>query len=108
MRHFLFGTRAGNIDLTRDTNLIKLIDVSTLVVERTPLLLKSSRPPRAREDVLATDNALQWDLPGRAVEIPAEEFTKESFQENLATFLEKATWRPWDGSGHAAPRRMSL
>ena len=41
--------------------------------------------------MLATDNALQWDFPGRAVEIPAEEFTKESFQESLATFLEKAS-----------------
>jgi hypothetical protein len=41
--------------------------------------------------VLATDNALQWDFPGRALEIPAEEFTKESFQESLATFLEKAS-----------------
>ena len=41
--------------------------------------------------MLATDNALRWDFPGRTAEIPTEEFTKESFQESLATFLEKAS-----------------
>ncbi|KAF8867182.1 hypothetical protein BDZ45DRAFT_609382 [Acephala macrosclerotiorum] len=43
------------------------------------------------EDVLAAENALQWDFPGRAVEIPFDEFLKESFQESLATFLEQAS-----------------
>ncbi|KAF4631564.1 hypothetical protein G7Y89_g6567 [Cudoniella acicularis] len=43
------------------------------------------------EDVLAAKNALQWDFPGRAVEIPFDEFLKESFRESLATFLEQAS-----------------
>ena len=43
------------------------------------------------ENVLAAENALQWELPGRAVQIPLEEFLKESFRESLATFLEGAS-----------------
>ncbi|TVY43757.1 hypothetical protein LSUB1_G001260 [Lachnellula subtilissima] len=43
------------------------------------------------KDVLAAENALQWDFPGRAIEIPFDEFLKKSFQESLATFLEQAS-----------------
>ncbi|KAL5325012.1 hypothetical protein ACEPPN_006134 [Leptodophora sp. 'Broadleaf-Isolate-01'] len=43
------------------------------------------------EDVLAAENALLWDFPGRAAEIPFDEFLKKSFQESLATFLEQAS-----------------
>ena len=43
------------------------------------------------EDVLAAENALQWDFPGRAAEIPLSEFLDESFQESLATFLQDAS-----------------
>jgi hypothetical protein len=41
--------------------------------------------------VLAAENALQWDFPGRAAEIPLEEFLNSTFQENLTSFLEKAS-----------------
>jgi hypothetical protein len=40
--------------------------------------------------VLAAENALQWDFPGRAAQMPLEEFLNPSFQESLATLLEKA------------------
>ena len=43
------------------------------------------------EKVLATQNALQWDFPGSAVAIPHAEFVQASFQENLASFLERAS-----------------
>ncbi|KAB8287403.1 hypothetical protein EYC80_010107 [Monilinia laxa] len=43
------------------------------------------------KDVLATENALQWDFPGRAVGISFDEFLKESFQDSLASFLEQAS-----------------
>ncbi|OCK76192.1 hypothetical protein K432DRAFT_428888 [Lepidopterella palustris CBS 459.81] len=43
------------------------------------------------EAVLAAENALQWDFPGRAAEIPFDEFVKEPFQDSLATFLEQAS-----------------
>jgi hypothetical protein len=43
------------------------------------------------EYVLAAENALQWDFPGRAVEIAFDEFLKESFRESLVTFLEQAS-----------------
>jgi len=43
------------------------------------------------EDVLASKNALQWDFPGSAVAIPISEYEKTSFQDELATFLERAS-----------------
>ena len=43
------------------------------------------------ENVLAAENALLWEFPGRAVQIPLDEFLRESFQESLATLLEGAS-----------------
>ncbi|RYO81474.1 hypothetical protein DL764_009764 [Monosporascus ibericus] len=43
------------------------------------------------EDVLAAENALLWDFPGRAAEIPLDEFLTEAFQQSLAAFLEQAS-----------------
>jgi hypothetical protein len=43
------------------------------------------------EDVLASKNALQWDFPGCAVTMPFSEFAKSSFQDELASFLDKAS-----------------
>lgn len=40
------------------------------------------------EAVLATEGALLWEFPGRAVEVPIEEFVKAS--DSLATFLDQA------------------
>lgn len=43
------------------------------------------------EEVLATKIALQWDFPGSAVAIPLSVLQDPIFQEELATFLEKAS-----------------
>ena len=43
------------------------------------------------ETVLASENALQWDLPGCAIALPLREFTNSSFQDDLAVFLEQAS-----------------
>ncbi|KAI1854474.1 hypothetical protein JX266_000592 [Neoarthrinium moseri] len=43
------------------------------------------------DEMLATDNALQWDFPGRSAEIPTEIFQTESFQDMLSQFLEQAS-----------------
>ncbi len=43
------------------------------------------------EDVLASKNALHWDFPGSAVAISISEYEKTSFQDELATFLERAS-----------------
>jgi hypothetical protein len=43
------------------------------------------------EDVLASKNALRWNFPGSAVAIPISEYEKTCFQDELATFLEKAS-----------------
>ncbi|EGR48358.1 uncharacterized protein TRIREDRAFT_62633 [Trichoderma reesei QM6a] len=43
------------------------------------------------EHVLAADNALVWDFPGRAVRLSAAEFSDEELQKNVAEFLEKAS-----------------
>ncbi|KAI9870829.1 MAG: hypothetical protein M1830_003750, partial [Pleopsidium flavum] len=46
--------------------------------------------PRAAE-VLASANALQWDFPSHAVAIPSETFLDPGFQEQTASFLERAS-----------------
>ena len=46
--------------------------------------------PRS-EDVLAAENALLWEFPGRAAEIEMNVFLDPSFQESLAEFLEKSS-----------------
>jgi hypothetical protein len=43
------------------------------------------------EPVLACKGALQWNFPGAAVAIPISVFENESFQDELATFFEKAS-----------------
>lgn len=43
------------------------------------------------EHVLAADNALLWDFPGRSVRLSLAEFNDEKLQESLAAFLEKAS-----------------
>jgi hypothetical protein len=43
------------------------------------------------EDVLAADNALQWDFPGSAFAIPLPTFNDDNFQVALADFLEQAS-----------------
>jgi len=43
------------------------------------------------EAVLAAQNALKWDFPGCAVRVRHEDFSNHSFQEQLASTLEKAS-----------------
>ncbi|KAK3350347.1 hypothetical protein B0T25DRAFT_483283 [Lasiosphaeria hispida] len=43
------------------------------------------------KDVLAVDNALQWDFPGRASRIPLAVFSDPLFMEQLALFIEQAS-----------------
>ncbi|KAK0726366.1 hypothetical protein B0T21DRAFT_453008 [Apiosordaria backusii] len=43
------------------------------------------------DDVLAAENALQWDFPGNAVAVPLATFEDRNFQGSLATFLEQAS-----------------
>lgn len=41
--------------------------------------------------MLASENALLWNFPGRASQIPINTFKQSDFQESLADFLEKAS-----------------
>ncbi|PTB55328.1 hypothetical protein M431DRAFT_83309 [Trichoderma harzianum CBS 226.95] len=43
------------------------------------------------EHVLAADNALEWDFPGRAVRLSLSEFNDENLQKAVSTFLECAS-----------------
>lgn len=43
------------------------------------------------EHVLAADNALEWDFPGRAVRLSLIDFEDEKLQKNLSAFLERAS-----------------
>ncbi|KAH7323576.1 hypothetical protein BKA65DRAFT_511056 [Rhexocercosporidium sp. MPI-PUGE-AT-0058] len=62
--------------------------------DRETIVVEVFEASPSSEDVLAAENCLQWDFPGRAVELPLAEFLKESFQESLATFLEQASMEP--------------
>lgn len=52
---------------------------------------EASAPP---EDVLSSENALQWDFPGSAVAVPDSVYKDPTFQQELATFLEQANTEP--------------
>ncbi|KAF2838260.1 hypothetical protein M501DRAFT_1017279 [Patellaria atrata CBS 101060] len=52
--------------------------------------------PRS-ESVFATDDVLEWDFPGSSVAIPLPMFLERTFQDSMATFLERA-------SGEKIPR----
>ncbi|KAK4064684.1 hypothetical protein Trihar35433_8201 [Trichoderma harzianum] len=43
------------------------------------------------EHVLAADNALEWDFPGRAVRLSFSDFNDEKLRKNLSVFLERAS-----------------
>nr|WNZ75847.1 hypothetical protein [Trichoderma harzianum] len=43
------------------------------------------------ENVLAAENALEWDFPGRAVRLSLSEFDDENLQKAISTFLERAS-----------------
>ncbi|EDO04342.1 hypothetical protein SS1G_06825 [Sclerotinia sclerotiorum 1980 UF-70] len=43
------------------------------------------------EDVLDAENALEWDFPGYAVDVPLSTFRQPDFLEELAVFLEQAS-----------------
>lgn len=43
------------------------------------------------EDVLAAENALEWDFPGTTVAVPVSEFEKEDLQIHLTSFIEQAS-----------------
>jgi hypothetical protein len=54
-------------------------------------VIESFETSPATEHVLAADNALLWDFPGRAVRLTLAEFNDEKLQEQLAAFLERAS-----------------
>jgi hypothetical protein len=55
------------------------------------VLFEAFKASPLSEDVLASKNALWWDFSGSAVAIPMSEYEKTSFQDKLATFLERAS-----------------
>lgn len=58
------------------------------------VIFESYEVSPSSEDVLAAENALRWNFPGRAAEISLDEFLNESFQKHLASFLEQASMEP--------------
>ncbi|KAM0478277.1 hypothetical protein ACHAPX_005467 [Trichoderma viride] len=59
--------------------------------EEASVVVESFETSPATEHVLAADNALLWDFPGRSVCLTLAEFKDEKLQESLAAFLEKAS-----------------
>ncbi|KAM0511909.1 hypothetical protein ACHAPE_009374 [Trichoderma viride] len=59
--------------------------------EEASVVVESFETSPATEHVLAADNALLWDFPGRSVRLTLAEFDDKKLQESLAAFLEKAS-----------------
>ncbi|KAI0428983.1 hypothetical protein F5Y09DRAFT_357255 [Xylaria sp. FL1042] len=55
------------------------------------VIFESFEASACASSVLAAGHAMQWDFPGRSARISFKDFTEESFQQNLATFLEQAS-----------------
>ncbi|UKZ90208.1 uncharacterized protein TrAFT101_005236 [Trichoderma asperellum] len=55
------------------------------------IIIESFETSPTTEHVLAADNALQWDFPGRSVRLSLAEFNDKNLQEALASFLERAS-----------------
>ncbi|KAL9002774.1 MAG: hypothetical protein Q9188_004316 [Gyalolechia gomerana] len=58
---------------------------------RTGYVVESFEASPPSSDVLAAQGALEWGFPSRAVVIPSHTFEEDSFQDALASFLEKAS-----------------
>ena len=55
------------------------------------VIIEAFETSAASEQVLAAGPTLQWDFPGRSVQLPLASFADEAFQETLAAFLEQAS-----------------
>ncbi|TGJ78854.1 hypothetical protein E0Z10_g9910 [Xylaria hypoxylon] len=55
------------------------------------VIFESLEASAASCKVLAAGHAVQWDFPGRSARIALDDFTEESFQQSLASFLEQAS-----------------
>ncbi|RFU72329.1 hypothetical protein TARUN_9940 [Trichoderma arundinaceum] len=59
--------------------------------EKESVIIESFEASPMTEQVLAADNALVWDFPGRAVRLSLADFNDQKLQTNLAAFLERAS-----------------
>ncbi|KAL7927254.1 hypothetical protein ACQKWADRAFT_327147 [Trichoderma austrokoningii] len=59
--------------------------------EEPSVIIESFETSPDTEHVLAADNALLWDFPGRAIRLSLAEFSNVKLQEALTAFLEKAS-----------------
>ncbi|KAI1337630.1 hypothetical protein F5Y15DRAFT_389781 [Xylariaceae sp. FL0016] len=55
------------------------------------VLFESFEASPLAEKVLAAPDALQWEFPGRSVQLPSARFQDAQFRDNLATFLSQAS-----------------
>ena len=68
---------------------LRLIDSSGTAAPEVVFEVFEASPSSA--DVLASENALKWEFPGPTVAVPYSKFIDKSFQESVATFLERAS-----------------
>ncbi|KAF5720872.1 hypothetical protein FGLOB1_508 [Fusarium globosum] len=64
---------------------------SSIAVFGASVIFEAFETSARNEDVLATENALQWDFPGCAVAVPLATFRENGFVSNLANFLDNAS-----------------
>ncbi|KAI1368230.1 hypothetical protein F5Y08DRAFT_347605 [Xylaria arbuscula] len=63
----------------------------TVINDRDCVVFESFEASPIASSVLAAGRAMQWDFPGRSTRIDLTTFAEEEFQQNLASFLEKAS-----------------
>ncbi|KAJ3570319.1 hypothetical protein NPX13_g5768 [Xylaria arbuscula] len=63
----------------------------TVINDRDCVVFESFEASPIASSVLAAGRAMQWDIPGRSTRIDLTTFAEEEFQQNLASFLEKAS-----------------
>ncbi|KAF2219103.1 hypothetical protein BDZ85DRAFT_243893 [Elsinoe ampelina] len=78
------------LDVTKQ-NAGLLIRTSPNDKDETSVIFETFETSAPSAIILQAADSLQWDFPGRAVQIPLSTFNDTSFQEALATFLERAS-----------------
>ncbi|KAL6794454.1 hypothetical protein J3E68DRAFT_450980 [Trichoderma sp. SZMC 28012] len=92
LRHFSqLGPNTVLICHVNEQNAAVLVRRENSQSDKQFVVVESFETSPTTESVLAADNALEWDFPGRAVRLSLGEFNDEKLQKNLSVFLERAS-----------------
>ncbi|KAM0348261.1 hypothetical protein ACHAPU_004229 [Fusarium lateritium] len=105
----LFGESDFLVVYVRSQNCALYVRRSQDPVLGASVVFEAFETSARNEDVLATDNALQWDFPGCAVAVPLKTYRDDGFISALANFLDNASRESLpDFSAHALKAGTSM